>query len=428
MNSGVWIFMFIFVVFILLDFPIAFAMLFATLVYCFQEGIDVSMFAQVMSNAFSSFTMLAIPTFIFVGSFMNEIGFSDDIFEFAKSLLGHIKGGLAHANVLASMIFAGMSGSAIADAGGLGAIEVKTMRNAGYDEGFAAAITAASAGLGPIIPPSISFVIYGSLTSISILALFEAGFIPGLIMGVSLMIMNYVLVKMHPALAPVYPKAPVRDVWKYLLKSLPAFVAPVILIGGMSGGAFTATEAGVVASVYVFVLALIYRKLTWKALYNTFKSTLSTTTMVLFMMGAGQIFNWMITTSGLMSAMLGYMMALHSKFMVLLILDLILLFMGCFMGGTSILILMTPFLISLSARMGFDLVHLGVVLVLATMIGGITPPMSPALFTTCKATGISFEKSLKYAFIFLVPLIVTLAALTFIPETVTILPKLLGSY
>jgi tripartite ATP-independent transporter DctM subunit len=425
---SVWMFMLIFVLLMLVDFPIPFAMMFATLVYCLQEGIDVTMFAQVMSNAFSNFTMLAIPTFIFVGSFMNEIGFSDDIFKFAKSLLGHIKGGLGHANVLASMIFAGMSGSAIADAGGLGAIEVKTMQEAGYDNGFSAAITATSAGIGPIIPPSISFVIYGSMTSISVLALFEAGFLPGVIMGVMLMVMIYIMVKLRPSLAPVYLKAPLKDVFKYLVKSLPAFVAPLLLIGGMSGGAFTATEAGVVASVYVFLLAVIYGKLTWKALYNTFKTTLSTTTMVLFMMGAGQIFNWMITTSGLMSIMLNSLMVFNSKFLVLLALDLILLFMGCFMGGSSILILMTPFLVSLSAAMGFDLLHLGVVLTLTTMIGGTTPPMAPALFTTCKATRISFEKSLRFATILIIPLLVTLGILTFIPETVTMLPKLLGSY
>jgi tripartite ATP-independent transporter DctM subunit len=425
---SVWIFMLIFVLFMLLDLSIPFAMMLSTLVYCLWHGIDVIMFAQVMSNAFSNFTMLAIPTFIFVGSFMNEIGFSDDIFKFAKSLLGHIKGGLGHANVLASMIFAGMSGSAIADAGGLGAIEVKTMQEAGYDDGFSAAITATSAGIGPIIPPSISFVIYGSMTSISVLALFEAGFIPGILMGVTLMIVTYILVKMNPGLAPTFPRAPFKDVFKYLVKSLPAFVAPLLLIGGMSGGAFTATEAGVVASVYVFLLALLYRKLTWKALYNTFKATLTATTMVLFMMGAGQIFNWMITTSGLMDQMLASMLTFHSKFLVLLVLDLILLFMGCFMGGSSILILMTPFLISLSARLGFDLLHLGVVLTLTTMIGGTTPPMAPALFTTCKVSGISFEKSLKYAVIFVIPLLVTLAILTFIPETVTVLPKLLGSY
>lgn len=424
----VWIYLLLFVILMLLDVPISFAMMTSSAIYCIVEGSNFSLFAATMSNAFASFTMLAIPTFIFVGSYMNVIGFSDDIFKFAKALVGHITGGLAHANVLASMIFAGMSGSAIADAGGLGAIEVKAMTDAGYDDGFSAAITATSAGIGPIIPPSISFVIYGSMASVSILALFMAGFIPGFIMGGTLMIMCYIMAKKNPKLAPTTPREPLRSVFIYGLKSIPAFGAPLLLIGGMSGGAFTATEGGVAASAYVVILSFIYRKFSLKALADTLRASVTTTTMVLFMMGAGQIFNSMITTSGLMAMLLDGMMAIESKWLVLAALDLILLFMGCFMGGSSILILMTPFLISLSSNMGFDLLHIGVVLVLTTMIGGTTPPMAPALFTTCKCCNISFEKALKPAIILLIPLFITLIILTYVPETVLFLPKLMGVY
>lgn len=423
---SVWIYLLVFFILMLLDVPISFSMMTTSALYCFENGINFSLFANTMSNAMASFTMLAIPTFIFVGSYMNTLGFSDDIFDFAKALVGHLTGGLAHANVLASMIFAGMSGSAIADAGGLGAIEVKAMKDAGYDEGFSAAITATSAGIGPIIPPSISFVIYGSMTSIPILTLFMAGMVPGILMGVSLMIMCYVMVKRNPGMAPKTPKQSLKAALKYGVKAIPALGAPVLLLGGMSGGMFTATEGGIMASVYVVLLSLIYRRFSFKSLWGVLKASVTTTTMVLFMMGAGQIFNNMITTCGLMDQLLKGMMNLNSPYLVLLALDAILLFEGCFMGGSSILILMTPFIMSLSLKMGFNLVHLGVVLVLTTMIGGTTPPMAPALFTTCKSCDVSFEKALKPAILLLIPLAVLLLMLTYIPELTTTFPALLG--
>ncbi len=423
---SVWIYMLVFFLLMLLDVPISFSMMTTSALYCFENGINFSLFANTMSNAMASFTMLAIPTFIFVGSYMNTLGFSDDIFDFAKALVGHLTGGLAHANVLASMIFAGMSGSAIADAGGLGAIEVKAMKDAGYDDGFSAAITATSAGIGPIIPPSISFVIYGSMTSISILTLFMAGMVPGILMGLSLIIMCYIMAKRNPEIAPKTPKQSLKTALKYGVKAIPALGAPVLLLGGMSGGMFTATEGGIMASVYVVLLSLIYRRFSFKRLWGVLKASVTTTTMVLFMMGAGQIFNNMITTCGLMDQLLKGMMNLNSPYLVLLALDAILLFEGCFMGGSSILILMTPFIMSLSLKMGFDLVHLGVVLVLTTMIGGTTPPMAPALFTTCKSCDVNFEKALKPAILLLIPLAVLLLMLTYIPELTTTFPKLLG--
>ncbi|MGP8310025.1 TRAP transporter large permease [Enterocloster aldenensis] len=423
---SIWIYLILFLVLMFLDVPISFSMMATTALYCIETGSNFSLFANTMSNAMASFTMLAIPTFIFVGSYMNLLGFSDDIFAFAKALVGHLTGGLAHANVLASMIFAGMSGSAIADAGGLGSIEVKAMTDAGYDDGFSAAITASSAGIGPIIPPSISFVIYGSMASVPILTLFMAGMVPGILMGLSLMIMCYIMAKRHPDIAPKTPKQSFGTAARYGIKAIPALGAPALLLGGMSGGMFTATEGGVMASVYVVLLSIIYRRFSFKCLRETLLSSVTTTTMVLFMMGAGQIFNNMITTCGLMDRLLNGMMNLSSPFLVLLALDAILLFEGCFMGGSSILILMTPFIMSLSLKMGFNLVHLGVVLVLTTMIGGTTPPMAPALFTTCKCCNVNFEKALRPAVLLLIPLGVLLLMITFIPPLSTMLPTLLN--
>lgn len=423
---SIWMYLLLFLILMFLDVPIAFSMMTTSAVYCLETGVNFSLFANTMSNAMASFTMLAIPTFIFVGSYMNTLGFSDDIFNFAKALVGHRTGGLAHANVLASMIFAGMSGSAIADAGGLGQIEVHAMTDAGYDEGFSAAITATSAGIGPIIPPSISFVIYGSMTSISILTMFMAGIGPGILMGICLMIGCYIMAKRDPKLAPSTPKQSLRTALVYGVKAIPALGAPALLLGGMGSGMFTATEGGVMASTYVVILSILYRRFSWKNLWTTLKNSVTTTTMVLFMMGAGQIFNNMITTCGLMDMLLDGMMSLSSPFLVLLALDLILLFEGCFMGGSSILILMTPFIMDLSLKMGFNLVHLGVVLVLTTMIGGTTPPMAPALFTTCKSCSIEFDKALPPALKLLAPLGVLLLLLTYFPALTTTIPTLLG--
>lgn len=423
---SIWIYLILFLILMFLDVPISFSMMATTALYCVETGSNFSLFANTMSNAMASFTMLAIPTFIFVGSYMNLLGFSDDIFAFAKALIGHLTGGLAHANVLASMIFAGMSGSAIADAGGLGSIEVKAMTDAGYDDGFSAAITATSAGIGPIIPPSISFVTYGSMASVPILTLFMAGMVPGILMGVSLMIMCYIMAKRHPEIAPKTPRQSLKTAVRYGIRAIPALGAPALLLGGMSGGMFTATEGGVMASVYVVTLSIVYRRFSFKRLRETLLSSVTTTTMVLFMMGAGQIFNNMITTCGLMDRLLTGMMNLSSPFLVLLALDAILLFEGCFMGGSSILILMTPFIMSLSLKMGFSLVHLGVVLVLTTMIGGTTPPMAPALFTTCKCCNVNFEKALRPALLLLIPLGVLLLMITFIPALSTMLPTLLN--
>ena len=423
MTIPVWVYFAIFIVLMLLDTPISYSMLISSASTASTRALTSRCLQASWATPSPAGRCLAVPTFIFVGSYMNTLVFSEDIFRFAKGARWPQDGRLAHANVLASMIFAGMSGSAIADAGGLGQIEVKATTDAGYDPRLFAAITATSAGIGPIIPPSISFVIYGSMASVSTVALFMAGYIPGVLMGVTLMVMCYFMVRKNPALAPKSPKDSWRNVFLYGFKSLPALGAPVLLIGGMLGGAFTATEAGVVASVYVVLLSLIYRRFSFRALKETLKSSLITTSMVLFMMGAGQIFNWFITTSGLMKALVGGLLAMNSPALVLLVLDLILLFMGCFMGGTSILLLMTPVLINLSLSMGFDLLHLGVVLVLTTMIGGTTPPMAPALFTTCKCCDVTFEQALRPTLYLLIPLFVTLAILTFIPETVTFLPS-----
>jgi tripartite ATP-independent transporter DctM subunit len=416
----------LFVVLLLVGVPIAFSMTAASLLYAVINNQSFVMFAQKTANALSDFNMLAIPAFLFVGIFMNEIGLTDRIFTMAEKWIGHFTGGLAHANVLASMIFAGMSGSALADAGGLGTIEVKAMKDAGYDVNFAVAVTAASASIGPIIPPSINFVIWAFLSQCSTLAMFMGGLIPGMVMGLSMMVWIVIAVKKFKIKAPTCPKASWRDRFYYTWKALPALGGPAILILGIFSGIFTPTECGVVAAAYCVAVSIGYRKFSFAMLLRALKNTLSSAAMVMALAATGLIFNWMIVTSGLINIMAGVLLAIKNPYVVLFILNVAMLIMGCFIGSMQILIMIAPLLMSIADGLGLNYVHMGVLAVLNVTLGIITPPMAPALFVTCKATGNSFDRALKYTVQFLIPLVITLLLVSFIPDFVLWLPRFMG--
>lgn len=422
-----WIYFATFVILILAEVPIAFAMTGSSLLYAVMNGESLVMFAQKTANALSDFNMLAIPAFLFVGIFMNEIGLTDRIFNAAQKWIGHFSGGLAHANVLASMIFAGMSGSALADAGGLGTIEVKAMKDAGYDEHFSVAVTAASCTIGPIIPPSINFVVWAFLSKASTLAMFLAGIVPGVIMGLSMMVWNVIAVKKLHVKAPTVEKSSWRERFIYTVKALPALGGPMILIGGIMTGIFTPTECSVVAAAYCVMISIFYKKFSIEMLTRALRNTLSSAAMCMALCATGLIFNWMIVTSGLMSYMAQLMLSLGNKYLVLLLLNAILLVMGCFIGSMQVLIMIAPLLMDLASALGLSLVHIGVIAVLNLTIGLITPPMAPALFITAKATGVSMDKSLRYTVQFVIPLVVALLLVTFIPDITLWLPRLLGA-
>ncbi len=422
----VWGSFLLFLVLLLLDVPIPFAILAGSICYAFFSGENLMLFAQKMSLSFADNTMLAIPAFLFVGIFMNEIGLTDRLFGFVEKWLGHITGGLAHANVLSSMIFAGMSGSVLADAGGLGVIEVATMKKAGYDTNFSVAITAASACIGPIIPPSINFLIWAYLSSAGAVTMFVAGVLPGLLMGLSLIAMNVVLIKFYHISAPRTRKFSWKERYHATVHALPAILGPVILIAGTMTGIFTPSECGSVAAVYCLIVGIYYKKLNLAVLKRTLRATLSSSAMVLALCAAGTVFNWMIITSGLVNVVSDVLMALHSKVLVLLILNVIMLILGCFMGSMQILIMLAPLLITLCGRLDISLVQMGVIAVFNLVIGSITPPFAPALFVTCQATNSSFNGALKFTCLFIIPLAITLLLITFIPAVTEGLPKLFG--
>lgn len=411
---------------ILLEVPIGTAMVFSSVIYIIQNGQSFVMFAQKTSSSFSSMSLLAVPAFIFVGAAMNEIGFSDRIFGIAEKSIGHIPGGLGHANVLASMIFAGMSGSAMADAGGLGAIEIKAMDDAGYDRRFSVAITAASSGIGPIIPPSINLVIWGFLAGASTVKLFLAGIVPGVLMGLCLMAFIYVDVKVFGVKAPTTPRASFSEFLHALWRGLPALGAPAILLIGISSGIFTATETGAVACAYIIFLGLVYKKLNFKKFITILKNTVSTTALTMWLCATGSVFNWMIINSGLTTALSGVLLSLNNRVLVLLLMNLILLVMGCFMGSLPVLIMMAPVLLNIADAFGISYITMGVIAVLNLTIGGITPPMAPSLFVAAKVAGIPFSECVPETLKMVIPLVVALLLVTFVPAVTLLVPSLLG--
>ena len=422
----VWICLVVFLVMILMEVPIPFSMMISSLIYVVSHGQSFIMFAQRTANSFGDFTMVAVPAFVFVGSLMNEVGVADRIFDFARKMLGHIPGGLGHANILASMIFAGMSGSALADAGGLGIIELKAMRKANYDDDFIVAVTAASAGIGPIIPPSINFVVYAFMAQVSTVAMFVGGMVPGILMGLALMAYVYWRVKFKGEKGDIEPKATGKERLWSLWKALPALFAPVLLIVGILSGVFTPTECGCLCAAYVMLLAFAFRTLTWKALAKSLKDTLSTTAMVMLLIATGSVFNWMLITGGFIDVIANLMAGLNNSFLVLLVLNLILLVFGCFMGQIPSLIIILPIMTEMAQIYDFNMVHLGVVAVLNLTYGLITPPMAPALFVTCQLAEVDFSAALKKTLPRLSPLVVVLLIATYCPVLVTGLPKLFG--
>lgn len=416
-----------FVALILLQVPLAYAMLASAFEYVLINHQSFVMFAQRTANALSDFNMLALPAFIFVGAYMSSSGLSDGLFEMFEQWVGHLTGGLAHANILDSMVFAGMSGSALADAGGIGALEVRAMENSGYDSNFSVACSAASCAIGPIIPPSINFVVWAFLSKSSTLAIFQAGMVPGITMGLAMMVWIYVAIKTQGIKAPKLQRATWENRKKYTLAALPAMGGPAILIFGVMSGIFTPTESSVVAAAYCVFVSMLTRRFTIKGLSDALRTTVISSGMAMALCATGLIFNWVIVTSGLINWISSVLLGLGSRVLILLILNAVLLFLGCFIGSMQILIMVAPLLMNIANGLGMNYVQMGVMAVFNVTIGLITPPMAPALFVTCKATGNSFEGAMKYTLQFLVPLFATLLLITFWEPFTMWLPRALGA-
>lgn len=415
----------IFIVLILLRVPIALSLAAASAGAVLITGnLPPQVVFHRMTGGLSNFVLLAIPFFILAGNLMNNGGITTRIFRFANSLVGYIPGGLGHANVVASIIFSGMSGSAVADAGGLGMVEMKAMNDEGYEPEFSAAVTAASATIGPIIPPSIPMVVYGVMAEVSIGALFAGGFIPGLLLGLVMMIIIY-----FKAIKNDYPRNERFDfgeLWASFKSAFLALLTPIIIIGGILSGIVTPTEAAVVATVYALFLGIVvYRQLKIKDIFRILIESMETTATVTFIIAAAASFAWLIAIEGIPADIAMAVGGISQKWIFLLLFNIFFLLLGTFMETLSIEVIMVPVLVPIMQMLGLNPLHMGVVLVLNLMIGLITPPIGMSLFITSKVGGVKLEKLYKAVLPFLLPLIGVLFLITYFDRLVTWLPDLL---
>jgi len=448
--------------------PVAIAMAGASLLYVLFAG-SVPAFVVIhrMVSGIDSFPLLAVPFFILAGNLMNNAGITNRIYNFALALVGWMKGGLGHVNVVGSVVFAGMSGAAIADAAGLGTIEIKAMKDHGYGTEFAVGVTAASATLGPIIPPSLPFVIYGMMANVSVGALFLAGILPGALMAVLMMLtVAWYAHRNHwgadvkfewPRVLKAMGELAVVIGWPLVLwllvekAGLPAqptvltgivvlfaadrmfrfqavlpIMTPVLLIGGMTTGIFTPTEGAIAACLWAMVLGLAwYRTMTWKMFVKVCLETVETTSTVLFIVAAASIFGWMLTATGVTTAISAWVLGFtHEAWVFLLLANLLMLFVGCFLEPTAAITILVPILMPICQQLGVDPVHFGLVMVLNLMIGLLHPPMGMVLFVLARVAKLSVERTTIAILPWLVPLLVSLVFITYVPKAVLWLPKL----
>jgi tripartite ATP-independent transporter DctM subunit len=404
--------------------PLFASMGLASFAFVALGGLPGTIVPQKITQSVNSFPLLAAPLFILMGNIMNSAGITERIFGFATACVGWVRGGLCHANILASVIFAGMSGSAVADAGGVGTLEIKAMRAEGYDAETAAAITASSATIGPIIPPSLPMVIYGVTADVSIGGLFLAGVIPGLLMAGALMLMVAQVARRRNL--PRHPFPGAASLWAAYRRGHWALMTPVILFGGMMSGAFTPTEAAAVATLYALVLGLfIYGDFRLSDLPRILADTAETTGVVLALVMAAGAIGWCLSISRIPQTLGPWMVsAIGHKLLFLLVVNVILLVVGCFMEALAAMLILVPIFAPAAAQLGIDPIQFGLVFVLNLMIGTVTPPVGVVLFVTAKVAGISFDAMARAILPWLVPLLAVLAAITLWPPLTTWLPGL----
>ena len=408
--------------------PISLSMIAATIFYLLAAGLDPGTAAeQVLNGLYNSYVLLAVPLFILAADLMNTGSLTDRLLKFCHVLVGRLRGGLGHVNIVANIIFAGMSGSAIADAVGIGRVIIGMMTRGGkYPVAYAAAITASAAIIGPIIPPSIPMVLYALVSDASIGYLFLGGVIPGLLLGVAFMVMNALIARHRNY--PVEATVRLRDVPKATMDAFPALLLPVILLLGIYGGVTTPTEGAAVAAAYALLAAaLIYRALTRQQVYGVLLSSAKATTSVGMLIAGALAFNYVVTAENIPVSVAHFMASFHlSKLGFLLLVNLILLGLGCLLEGSTILLVIVPIFIPTVKELGIDTVHFGVVAVVNIMIGLLTPPFGLLLFVVSNMTKQPQMAIVREALPFIVAAIAVLALITFVPETVLWLPRVMG--
>lgn len=413
------------VVLLALNVPIAFAMLFISILYLLFKG-DVPLIAvaQRVVAGTDHYLLLAIPFFFLTAELMGLGGMLDRLMRFATVLVGHIRGGLAQVNVLSSMLFAGISGSAVADAAGMGRLEIEMMHKGGYSKSFAAAITASSSTIGPVIPPSIPFIVYAGIASVSVGSLFLAGIIPGILMGIGLMVaVNMIARKRN---YPMGRRATMREIVVATWISFPLLLLPIIIIGGIRTGVFTPTEAAIVAAVYAFALGWLFlRTLGWSSLYRALLKVGTDTARLTFIIASSSIFAWILAREGIPQAIANTFLEISREpWVILLLINVLLLILGMFLEPIVVLILLTPILYPLITLVGIDPVHFGVVMTINLMIGLLTPPVGTVMFIMMSVANLTMEQYLSETWPFIIVLIVVLLLVTYVPALSLFLPDL----
>ncbi|HBZ43302.1 MAG TPA: permease [Maritimibacter sp.] len=404
------------------------AMMAGSFVYLIVAGPDTSIAAETMlQGLFNNYTLLAIPLFILAADIMNIGSLADRLLRFAQALVGRFRGGLGHVNVVSSLIFSGMSGSAVADAVGMGKIIINLMtRDGKYTKSYAAAITAATATVGPIIPPSIPMVLYAIVSDQSVGFLFAAGMLPGLLMALAMGVMNYAIARKRGF--PVDEVVPMRELPRITWKALPALMLPVILLGGIYSGVMTPTEAAAVAALYaLLVSALFYRSVSLKAFYAALVGSARSTASVGVLVAGAITFNYVITREQLPISISDWLAQYEfTRFQFLIVINILFLLLGMVLEGGAILLIVVPILIPAVQAMGIDLVHFGVIVVVNAMLGLITPPYGLLLFITANITDEPIGRIIRDVWPFIAALMVALLVITFVPDFVLFLPRLLG--
>ncbi len=451
--------------------PVPMAMAAASLIYLlFVPSSPPFVVVHRMVSGIDSFPLLAVPFFILAGNLMNTAGITHRIYSYALALVGWLKGGLGHVNVVGSVVFAGMSGTAIADAAGLGTIEIKAMTDHGYDPEFAVGVTAASATLGPIIPPSLPFVIYGMMANVSVGALFLAGIFPGVVMALLMMLTVAYFAHKNgwggdvkfewPKLLKALVETLVVIAWPLVIwlmvtevgthaqltvlvglvllfaadklfnfQAVLPIMTPVLLIGGMTTGVFTPTEGAIAACVWALILGFLwYRTLHFKLFVKICLDTVETTATVLFIVAAASIFGWLLTATGVTAAIGQWVLGVTDQpWQFLLLANLLMLFVGCFLEPTAAITILVPILVPICQQLGIDLVHFGLIMVLNLMIGLLHPPMGMVLFVLARVANLSVERTTMAILPWLVPLLGSLLLITYVPSIALWLPRLMAS-
>ncbi len=406
--------------------PVSFAIGLSTLIPLLIAGKSFVALPQYMQEGVHSVALLAVPFFILAGNLFNTLGLSRRIWDFARHLVGHWKGGMGHVMVVANMIFAGISGSALADAAGLGLIGIPAMEKMGYRRSFSTAITLCASVIGPIIPPSINFIIYGVTAEVSIGRLFLGGVVPGCVIGGCLMLMIYYFAKKGIEPLPVQPRKTLLETGKSFVRNSPTLLVPVIIVIGMGGGVITPTEVGVLAAVYALGLGLFYREASFKELVDCFRSSAKSTCLIMYIIAVSTIAGWIYSYEG--TALRIAELMLHvtaNKYLLLFLINLFLLVLGCLLEPIPALILTTPIFMPIIKQIGVDPVHFGLIICYNLTIGIITPPMGIGLYVMVGIIDITFEDLVKACAPLLIPLIGSLFLITYIPELTLFLPNLL---